>query len=147
MILVRSVKAPVLVLILCAASLSGCIGSENVGEAMEAKFTYSPSSNIREDTTITFDASASVPSDGTLTYSWDFLGDGVTDSVDKIATWVYAEKGSYVVTLTVSDGQTSTTMEQTLRIISATAIAPTADAGKYIESEDCFGKDVKNGNY
>ena len=147
MILVSSVKAQFLVLILCAASLSGCFGSEDVGETMEAKFTYSPSSNIREDTTITFDASASVPSDGTLTYSWDFTGDGVANSVDKIATWVYAEKGSKVVTLTVSDGETSKTMEQTLRIISATAIAPTAEAGKYIETEDCFGKDVKEGNY
>ena len=50
------------------------------------------------------DASTSADADGdTLTYAWDF-GDGVRGGGRQIAH-VYAEGGSYAVTLTVSDGR------------------------------------------
>ncbi|AQT58683.1 glycosyl hydrolase [Cellvibrio sp. PSBB023] len=57
---------------------------------------------------ITFDGSKSVDVNGDeLTYSWDF-GDGTTGS-GAITNHTYTAEGSYHVTLTVSDGELSST--------------------------------------
>jgi parallel beta-helix repeat protein len=54
-------------------------------------------------TTVVFDGSKSYDPDGTIvSYEWDF-GDGSLHSFDKIATHTYANKGTYTVTLTVTD--------------------------------------------
>ena len=74
-----------------------------------ASFTYSPIEPQINDT-ITFDASSSSDTDGTIiTYVWDF-GDGETSS-NKNPTHTYRQEGSYTVTLTVTDddGLTDTT--------------------------------------
>ena len=67
-----------------------------------AFMTYSPDSQILQNTLITFDASLSSDTDGTImNYYWDF-GDG-NSSEGKIATYAYAKPGEYDVTLTVKD--------------------------------------------
>ena len=74
-----------------------------------ASFTYSPSDpSVGE--TITFDASGSTDSDGSIqSYSWDF-GDGAilgdkakTTASGKTASHSYSSPGNYTVTLTVTD--------------------------------------------
>lgn len=60
-----------------------------------------------------FDATASADADGdALTYRWSF-GDGAT-ATGPTASRVYARGGEYVVTLTVSDGKTSSTASKTV---------------------------------
>jgi len=66
-----------------------------------ASFIYSPTAP-QVDETVTIDASASSDSDGTIvSYEWDF-GDE-TDGTSEIATHIYADNGTYVVTLKVTD--------------------------------------------
>jgi len=67
----------------------------------EASFTSSPESP-EEGETVTFDASASDDTDGTIdSYSWNF-DDGNTGS-GETATHSYASAGTYTVTLTIED--------------------------------------------
>jgi len=66
-----------------------------------AAFTKS-AETVKVDELIYFDASESVDSDGSIaTYLWDF-GDGNT-STEITTNHVYAEEGTYKVTLTVTD--------------------------------------------
>lgn len=59
---------------------------------------------VNVDENITFNASGTYDVDGNnLTYFWDF-GDG-TNATGSVAIHYYVDKGSYWVTLTVSDGQ------------------------------------------
>lgn len=56
-------------------------------------------------TTIEFDASESTDPDGhSLSFEWDFDGDGEVDSRDKVTTFQYNKAGIYEVTLKVRDG-------------------------------------------
>jgi len=66
-----------------------------------ASFTFSPSEPVVAET-VTFNASASNDSDGTIvSYAWGF-GDGTTDS-SAIVEHAYTAAGTYNVTLTVTD--------------------------------------------
>lgn len=68
-----------------------------------------PDQTTIEDTSVSFDASASHDPDGTIvSYEWDF-GDG-TNGIGITTTHIYKKPGTYVVTLTVKDatGNTST---------------------------------------
>jgi len=70
----------------------------------KASFTYSPSEPSQGDT-VTFDASGSTDSDGTIvSYSWKF-GDATPETIetDPVTTHVYATVGTYNATLTVKD--------------------------------------------
>ncbi|WP_053205743.1 ThuA domain-containing protein [Jiangella muralis] len=51
------------------------------------------------------------PENETLTYEWDFTGDGTVDSTDAQASFTYTENGVYNARLTVTDpaGKTGTT--------------------------------------
>ncbi|MBW3584240.1 MAG: PKD domain-containing protein, partial [Euryarchaeota archaeon] len=72
----------------------------------------------------TLDASGSTDADGdTLTYSWD-LGDG-TSATGLLADHVYAESGTYTVTLTVDDGNATATSQKDVTVVKPNA-APTA---------------------
>jgi len=75
-----------------------------------ASFTYSPNSpNVSE--TVTFDASGSSDSDGSIVlYEWDFDGDGTIDSQVQSDTidHVYSSSGDYTVTLRVTDDSGAT---------------------------------------
>jgi hypothetical protein len=68
-----------------------------------AEFTFSPEApHVGE--AVTFDASASYDPDGFIVrWEWDFTGDGLTDAEGVVATWAFAQPGSYPVKLTVTD--------------------------------------------
>ena len=72
------VKSILMALIMVSTSLTGCIfGDEDDSEVpVTAVFSYSPTSNIRTGDSVELDGSASLPQDGSLTYSWDCDGDG-----------------------------------------------------------------------
>jgi len=73
---------------------------------------------------VSFDASlSSDPDEDPLTYSWTF-GDGATGT-GVSPTHTYVNGGVYTATLTVSDGQASTTATQTITVI-APNVGPTA---------------------
>jgi len=66
-----------------------------------ADFTYQPLTPL-EGQEITFDASASYDSDGSIVnYTWNF-GDGST-AYGKVVTHIYDTNGTYKVTLTIKD--------------------------------------------
>jgi PKD repeat protein len=66
-----------------------------------ASFTYSPSAPVMKSD-VTFDASLSTDSDGSIaSYAWNF-GDGSTGS-GALVKHSYSIDGSYTVTLTVTD--------------------------------------------
>jgi len=71
-----------------------------------ASFAYSPIEPVKGEV-VTFDASSSYDSDGTIqSYSWN-LGDGTSDS-GMIVTHAYSAEGTYTVTLTVTDNDALT---------------------------------------
>jgi PGF-CTERM protein len=74
----------------------------------EASFTATPGTP-EVGSTITFDASASMDPDGTITsYEWDLFGNGSTDATGSTASVAYSEAGEYTVSLVVSDDDGAT---------------------------------------
>ena len=66
-----------------------------------ASFTYSPTTPTTGET-VTFDGSASDDPDGTIaSHAWNF-GDGA-NGTSQIVTHIYADNGTYTVTLNVTD--------------------------------------------
>ncbi len=71
-----------------------------------ASFVFSPTSGSAP-LTVTFDASASYDSDGTIvSYSWNF-GDGATGS-GRVTSHTYASNGTFTIRLTVTDNEGKT---------------------------------------
>ena len=141
-------KPILMVLMFVSASLAGCLSSDDSSSSqVEAIFDYDPSSNIRTDMEIEFDAGASLPSDGGLTYKWDFDNDGSYDETGRTTTWTYSNAGDYEVTLTVSDGTDSSSQTRTLKVIDADAVEPEANAGSYSSTTDCHGEGTNSGDY
>jgi len=70
-----------------------------------ANFTVSPSEDVAENTTITFNASTSYdPGNGTITnYSWDFDDDKVIDAYGEVVNFTYLNVGEYLCVLNVTD--------------------------------------------
>ena len=137
-----------MVLVFVSASFAGCLSSdESTSTQVEAIFDFEPSNNIRTNMEIKFDGGASLPSDGGLTYKWDFDNDGSYDETGRTTTWSYANADSYEVTLTVSDGTNSNSQTRKLTVADADAQAPEADAGSYSPSSDCEGNSVNSGSY
>ncbi|MCK4424208.1 PKD domain-containing protein, partial [Candidatus Bathyarchaeota archaeon] len=103
-----------------------------------AAFTYKAKTAYSGEA-IRFDASASFDPDGYITsYFWTF-GDG-TNATDIIVTHVYADDGSYMVTLTVTDddgANASSTAAKTVLnrppVASFTESATTVFAGEVIQ--------------
>jgi hypothetical protein len=89
-------------------------GSGPQNQPPVASFSYSPSLPPMGQS-ITFDASASSDSDGSITtYEWDWTNDGSYDATTSAtATHSYSSPGSYDVKLRVTDddGEESTTSE------------------------------------
>jgi PKD repeat protein len=78
--------------------------------------------------TVSFDASASTDPDGALaSYRWDF-GDGSTGDGAKV-DHVFAESGTYRVTLTVTDDAASTCSSTSDQLEVFVNAPPVADAG------------------
>ena len=69
--------------------------------------SFSALSTTKVNTLVTYNASASYDTDGTIVwYRWDFNGDGVNDTgwlSSPIVTHVFSSAGSYLVTLEVKD--------------------------------------------
>ena len=144
----QSMKPILLMVLLVAASLSGCFGGDDSGDSpVEAVFSFTPNENIRASKTIEFDATSSLPQDGSLSYKWDFQDDGSVDETGSEADWSYPETGNYTVKLTVTDGTNSHSQTRSLTIIAADAVVPEADAGSYSPTSDCDGEDPVSGNY
>ncbi|MBN2421428.1 PKD domain-containing protein, partial [Candidatus Woesearchaeota archaeon] len=78
---------------------------------------------VVEGDLVTFDGSASIAYDVPITYAWDF-GDGNT-GVDVNPTNTYAQNGTYVVTLTVTDADGSINVDT--MTVTVTDTVPTAD--------------------
>jgi hypothetical protein len=121
-------------------SLSGCIfedESSSSGELL-AVFNFSSSNeNIRVGDTVSFDAGSSTPSDGSLTYRWDFDGDSSVDKTGMTTEWSYDSAGVKTVTLTISDGSRTSEQVRDITIVDATAVAPVAEITQYNDAEDC----------
>lgn len=98
--------------------------------------TASPGGPYGEDegASITFDGTASADPDGqALTFEWDF-GDGSEHSSGVTPSHVYADNGTYVVTLTVDDGNGGVDVASTTAVIENTAPQVNAGAASSIES-------------
>lgn len=88
-------------------------------DAPVAVFTASPTSGDA-DLVVSVDASGSSDPDGdVLTYSWDF-GDGSTSS-GVTSSHTYTSEGSYIITLTVSDGELTSTASLDIEVTDGTA--------------------------
>ena len=79
--------------------------------------------SVAKNSILTLDAIQSSDANGdALTYSWN-VGDGRPLMTGTSVSYIYSHSGNFTVTLTVSDGETSTT---TSKIISVDNQAPTA---------------------
>jgi len=141
-------KPVLMALLFVLASLAGCVQSEETTTPdVEAIFDYSPRNDIRVGDTIEFDASASLPQGGSLTYQWDFDNDGSYDESGRTATWEYSSAGSKTVKLAVKDGTTTAYQTRDLTVAAADAAEPIADAGSHSPFSDCDSESVSSGNY
>ncbi|MEC8168285.1 MAG: PKD domain-containing protein, partial [Candidatus Thermoplasmatota archaeon] len=133
-------------LMLCS-SLAGCIfesGSSDEDEEVLAVFSFSPSKNIKVGTTVSFDASSSTPSDGSLTYRWNFDTEGTIDidATGLTATWSFDEAKTYKVTLEVSDGSSTSEQTRDITVYAESAEPPTAEITQYADDEDCEDDEI-----
>lgn len=111
-------------------------GANGPNGAPTAAFTMSAQSLVAGGA-IAFDASASSDPDGdALEYSWSF-GDGTRGGVEKIAH-PFSTKGSYTVTLTVSDGRGGTG-SATQNVTVTAGPAPTGSATVAVRVRDAAG--------
>ena len=87
-----------------------------------ASFIYTPSSNITDLVTITFDASSSSDDGSIVNYTWNF-GDGKR-AYDDIVTHKYGDNGDYEVSLTVTDNDGAwDTMVETIHVANVPPVA------------------------
>jgi len=142
----RRVVATLLIsLFTITSALAGCFADDDDGGGtLLADFSYDPSANIKVSDSVSFNASVSLPQDGTLTYRWDFNGDGSVDDTGRTASWSYPIEGNYNVILTVTDGIKDDQITKQLMVLGADAAVPTADPGTNWAEDDCDGDDGAN---
>lgn len=103
----------------------------------KASFTYTPQEPTIQDTIFFYDTSND-PDGSVVSWNWDF-GDGFTSTL-KDLTHDYSDKGSYTVTLTVTDNDGNTdTIEEMITVLN---LPPTADF-TYSPSSPAAGKEVQ----
>ena len=138
------VKPILVVLIMVSISLAGCItgdyGDDNV--PVTAVFSYSPTTDIRTGDSVELDASASLPQDGSLTYSWDCDGDGATDETGQKTDCSWEVEGTYSVTLTVASGGISNLQTKDIVVTEAPEGTPVAEITQYADEEDCLYDEI-----
>ena len=133
-----------------SSALSGCIFSDESSEPgsdLEAIFNWTPSSKINAGMDVTFSGSASLPQDGSLTYRWDFTGDGSNDASGKEVTTSYASEGTYQVILTITDGLGEANSTKEITIYAKNAVHPIADPGSENPDSDCQGNEAPSGDF
>ena len=92
-----------------------------------ALFTYTPTYPVVNQT-ITFNASLSYDSDGTITnYEWDFGDGNITNTTGPITTYSYVSAGTYNVNLTVTDDDGAT--NSTTKTITISPLIAIFDTG------------------
>ena len=133
-------------MMLCA-SMAGCLFEDESGSDQEevlAVFSFSPSKNVKVGTSVSFDASSSTPSDGSLTYRWNFDTEGSIDidATGLTATWTFDEAKTYKITLEVSDGSSTSEQVRDLTVAPESAEAPTAEITQYADEEDCDDDEI-----
>ncbi|MDM9385690.1 PKD domain-containing protein [Chlorogloeopsis sp. ULAP01] len=82
--------------------------------------------NVDEGSQAYFSANATDPGNDTLTYTWNF-GDGTDPVVGQNVSYIFADNGTYTVTLTVRDSDGAST-SSTLSV-NVNNVAPTVEAG------------------
>jgi len=138
----RMFKPLLLSMLMLCSVLSGCIfesEDSSSNDEVLAVFTVSKTSNVKVGDTLTFDGASSTPSDGSLTYRWNFdkVGSSDIDATGRVATYSYGEAGSYDVSLEVSDGSRTSEQVRTVTVAEAGAVEPNANIEQYDDSEDC----------
>jgi hypothetical protein len=94
-----------------------------------------PDQTVNEGATLAFDASGSSDADqDPLTFSWDF-GDGGTAS-GATPTHVYADNGTYTVTVSVSDGANVTIGTLTVTVLNVPPTAAVSGPADAVPGED-----------
>jgi len=132
---------------MCSIAFSGCTETFASNQPPEISLKISPSGAIKAEETITFDASATIDRDGdNLIFLWDFDdSDGIQrEESGSEVTWEYNIEGTYVVTLTVEDGQFSQTKTVEIEVIPKDSIRPEADAGSRMGVDDCDGEETSD---
>jgi len=90
-------------------------------------FTYSPVHPVINQS-ITFDASNSSDSDGTIAnYNWNFGDGNITTSIETIITHSYSEAGDYIVDLTLTDDDGA--VNSTSKLITVSELEHSFDTG------------------
>ena len=107
-----------------------------------AVFSFSPSKNINvgDSGVLTL---GSTPSDGSLTYRWNFDTEGPSILCNPAYSHLDLDEAkTYKVSLEVSDG--SATSEQVRDVVVApeSAEAPTAEITQYADDEDCEDEEI-----
>ena len=138
------VKPVLMALIMISTSLAGCIFDDDSDSEVPvtAVFSYSPTSNIRTGDSVELDGSASLPQDGSLTYSWDCDGDGAADETGQKTDCSWEVEGTYSVTLTVTSGGKSNSQTKDITVTEAPVGTPTAEITQYADEEDCLYDDI-----
>jgi len=101
------------------------------GDTVPPVAVAGPDLALDEDTTVTFDGSASTDNLGIASYTWTFDDGGAQVLTGAIATTVFATPGTYVVTLTVrdADGNADTdTLTVTVRDVTAPSVSISSPA-------------------
>ena len=138
------VKPVLMALIMISTSLAGCIFDDDSDSEVPvtAVFSYSPTSNIRTGDSVELDGSASLPQDGSLTYSWDCDGDGAADETGQKTDCSWEVEGTYSVTLTVASGGKSNSQTKEITVTEAPVGSPKAEITQYADEEDCLYDDI-----
>ena len=143
----RMLATTLLSAVMVFTSLAGCIfvddGDSN-GEDILAVFTMNPSKNVKVGNLVTFDASDSTPSDGSLSYRWNFdaVGSVDIDATGSTATWSFDEAKTYQVRLEVSDGSRTSEQTRELVVYAQSAEPPEASISQYADDEDCEDESI-----
>ena len=135
------------ILVMISFAFSGCTETFASNQPPEISMKISPSGTVKAEETITFDASATIDRDGdTLIFLWDFdNSDGIQrEESGSEVTWEYNIEGTYIVTLTVEDGQFSQTETAEIEVIPKDSIRPEANAGSRMGIDDCDGEETSD---
>jgi PKD repeat protein len=100
---------------------------------LNAGFDGVPRSGYAPLPVIFFDNSWAIPE--VISWAWDFENDGIIDSDEQTAVWLYEEPGSYSVSLTVDNGVVSQTMimEDYIRVFADESALEFDSANSYLE--------------